>query len=458
VNGIRLLHVCTAVAITVVALAAASAPAADADPAAAAARLQAAVAELTARRTAADQRWAAAVAEKTAARDELAAALLATELQRRQLAAGQTVREQAVHTQVDEAARLRAAIASAESAADQLAEHLQVLAGELPAATVPGALAADNRPDDIAAAADAFLAVGMAVRQVDATIRVVDGRELNVDLLQVGHVGHLYAADGEAGAAFRSPTDADGVRWAAVAPTAAAAIEAAVSAGSSATAIPLDVTCSLQQPRTIGDARLVTRLRAGGAVMIPLLAIAITALLLMLERMVVLYRDGARRESVVAAVLAAADAGDWAGAEDACVRRPGVVPRTLAACLRARPGGAQAMEDAIQEQLLHEVPRLRRFLGGIGVLAAVAPLLGLLGTVTGIIRTFHVLTVYGDAHPGAMAGGITEALMTTAAGLTIAIPILLGHAWLNGRADSVVADAERHAATLLNLLVSRGRS
>ena len=108
------------------------------------------------------------------------------------------------------------------------------------------------------------------------------------------------------------------------------------------------------------------------------------------------------------------------------------------------------MEDAVQEQLLHELPRLNRFMALISLLAAVSPLLGLLGTVTGIMQIFGVIRLFGNANPGLMAGGISEALITTAAGLAIAIPILLLHNLLTGRVDKIVSDAEKHAATLLN--------
>ena len=95
---------------------------------------------------------------------------------------------------------------------------------------------------------------------------------------------------------------------------------------------------------------------------------------------------------------------------------------------------------------------MQKRLGGIATLAAIAPLLGLLGTVTGIIQTFGVLKVYSNANPGLMAGGISEALVTTASGLVIAIPILLMHSLLSGRIDGLIADAERNAATLYNVL------
>ena len=86
-------------------------------------------------------------------------------------------------------------------------------------------------------------------------------------------------------------------------------------------------------------------------------------------------------------------------------------------------------------------------------LGAVAPLLGLLGTVTGIIKTFDAIKIYGDTHPGLMAAGISEALVTTAAGLIVAIPTLLLHRLLSGKADKLISDGEKSAATLLNTLL-----
>jgi biopolymer transport protein ExbB len=134
------------------------------------------------------------------------------------------------------------------------------------------------------------------------------------------------------------------------------------------------------------------------------------------------------------------------------------VARGLSACLANVGGGAKAMEDGFQEQLLHELPRLERSLSGIGMLAAVAPLLGLLGTVTGIIQTFGVIRVFGNANPGLMAGGIAEALVTTATGLVIAIPTLLFHSVLRSRVELLTGHAEQGAATLLNHLAGNGGS
>ena len=89
------------------------------------------------------------------------------------------------------------------------------------------------------------------------------------------------------------------------------------------------------------------------------------------------------------------------------------------------------------------------------MLAAIAPLLGLLGTVTGIIASFETITALGSNEPRLLAGGISEALVTTATGLIVAIPVLLAHGFLAGRIDRLVADAERYAAALIGVLRER---
>ena len=110
------------------------------------------------------------------------------------------------------------------------------------------------------------------------------------------------------------------------------------------------------------------------------------------------------------------------------------------------------LDDAIQETFLHVFPKLERFLPSIGMLSTVAPILGLLGTVTGIIAIFDVITVVGGGKPRLLAGGISEALITTAAGLIIAIPGLLAHSFLSGRINGIISDAEFFAASLSNLI------
>ncbi len=95
---------------------------------------------------------------------------------------------------------------------------------------------------------------------------------------------------------------------------------------------------------------------------------------------------------------------------------------------------------------------LERYLGMLGTIAAVSPLLGLLGTVVGMIRTFRAITVAGVGDPTAMAGGIAEALITTAAGLIIAVPALMAYRYLRGRVDALVIRMEKESIKLVQAI------
>lgn len=145
-------------------------------------------------------------------------------------------------------------------------------------------------------------------------------------------------------------------------------------------------------------------------------------------------------------------AGDWPGCIQACQAENKPVARVLAAGLAARNLSREDMENVLQEALLKEIPRLERFLSTLGMLAAIAPLLGLLGTVTGMINVFHVITLQGTSDPRLMSGGISEALVTTMLGLSVAIPLMLLHNILNRSVDRLVGDMEEQSVSLVNMI------
>ncbi|MFP4225112.1 MAG: MotA/TolQ/ExbB proton channel family protein, partial [Desulfobacterales bacterium] len=106
--------------------------------------------------------------------------------------------------------------------------------------------------------------------------------------------------------------------------------------------------------------------------------------------------------------------------------------------------------------VLRQVPRLERFIATLSILAAVAPLLGLLGTVTGMINTFQVITLFGTGDPKLMSGGISEALVTTQLGLAVAIPIMLLHHFLERRVDKILGDIEEKGNKVTVELLKKG--
>ena len=307
-----------------------------------------------------------------------------------------------------------------------------------------------------------LLAEGRGSERYETALWTARGEEENVTVVRIGHVAAAYLAAGDrVGLAVRSP-GGEGYRWRerlpgsvrAAAREAAGRLEGGAAPGS--VVFPSDVTRSLSEEQEYGGGGLWERAKAGGVVMIPLGAVAGLALVLIIERLLFFSREARSSDLHAHAVLEHCSAGDLTPAENYCRRHRGPLVRALGACLAHRREGVVAMEDAVQEAVLHEVPRLERFFPTLGMLATVAPLLGLLGTVTGMIRTFDMITMHGAGEPRLMAGGISEALTTTATGLIIAIPILLVHNALSGKMEKVVADTERYAASLLVLLRSKG--
>ena len=363
-----------------------------------------------------------------------------------------------------------------------IAEQISITASEIPGEETEAAnaddiarkLLAERGPDSHGPDLDDILAItgildhlhqhatSMQVNRV--SIRTADGLLEDVKLLSAGHIAFAYETsdDGRVGFALSSPADASGYRWTESLgrPTAnelRAFMNAIETRETDIVSVPVDVTQRLSIETVLNRRSLAEQLVAGGPVMFPLAALAVLALAIIIERSWSLFFRNPGNEKLVREVLESCGNNRCAEAEALLSSgRNSVVTRTLSACLRNRSNGIRAMEDSVQEQLLHELPRLRRFLTGLTILAAVAPLLGLLGTVTGIIRTFGVIRAFGNSNPGLMAGGISEALITTATGLIIAIPILLTRGVLRGRMDKITSSAEKHAASLLNMLSRRG--
>ncbi|MBA1333221.1 flagellar motor protein MotA, partial [Candidatus Endoriftia persephone str. Guaymas] len=110
---------------------------------------------------------------------------------------------------------------------------------------------------------------------------------------------------------------------------------------------------------------------------------------------------------------------------------------------------AETLQLRLDEAILKEIPRLRRGLPLVGILAAVAPLLGLLGTVTGMIETFQSITLFGAGDPRLMSGGISQALVTTELGLAAAIPLVLLHSFISGRSNRLIQILDEQSAAMV---------
>nr|WP_239090171.1 MotA/TolQ/ExbB proton channel family protein [Marinomonas ostreistagni] len=119
--------------------------------------------------------------------------------------------------------------------------------------------------------------------------------------------------------------------------------------------------------------------------------------------------------------------------------------------------GRRAMKESIQEAANHVIHELERFMSTLGTIAAIAPLIGLLGTVVGMIKVFNVLMEQGAGNTQLLAGGISEALLTTAAGLAVAIPALVFHRYFARRIDELVVNMEQQSTKLIDVLNADGK-
>lgn len=193
-------------------------------------------------------------------------------------------------------------------------------------------------------------------------------------------------------------------------------------------------------------------LRSGGPIVVPILLIGLFALGVVIERLIYFRRirvPGGLKERVISL----AREGRWeALAEVLGQHRGHPLGRVLLRLLQERGKGREVLEAALDEALLREGVGLERFLQALRVMGAVAPLLGLLGTVVGIISTFRAITLFGTGNPRLMAGGISEALVTTEVGLMVAIPVMLLHSYLSSRAERASVEVEEAALGLIGLM------
>ena len=199
---------------------------------------------------------------------------------------------------------------------------------------------------------------------------------------------------------------------------------------------------------------MMDQLKSGGVLVIPILLVGLVALVLIVERSIFLAKVRQNTDALMTRVTELVGAGDIEGAVKATYpHRDRPTGRVLMAGLRHREDSREVIESSLSEAMLRESPRLERFLGALKACAAVAPLLGLLGTVTGMINTFQVITTHGTGDPRLMAGGISEAMVTTQVGLAVAIPVMLFAAFLGRRARNLSQDMEEKGLALMGTLL-----
>jgi biopolymer transport protein ExbB len=197
----------------------------------------------------------------------------------------------------------------------------------------------------------------------------------------------------------------------------------------------------------------------GGPMMYFILACSVIALAVVIERLLRLYSVRTDEERFTKQLKTLIEEDNILGSVELCENTPGPVARVCKMGLLKHDRSKAEIKEAIEDAAVHEIPALEKRLPVLATIAHISPLLGLLGTVLGMIKAFHKIQELTGAgrpvDPGQLAEGIWEALITTAFGLLVAIPTFVAYNYLVSRVDGVVTDMERTATDLVNLLDQR---
>ncbi len=189
--------------------------------------------------------------------------------------------------------------------------------------------------------------------------------------------------------------------------------------------------------------------------MAPIILCAIIAMGIILERFWTLQQKRVIPEDLTSKVWGWVKKNQLDQKQIQTLHQGSPLGQILAAGLINRDRDRTVLKDAIEDTGRHVVHELERYLETLGTIAAITPLLGLLGTVLGMVEVFTEITTQGVGNPTALAGGIATALITTAAGLTIAIPALIGYRYYRNRVDTLVVEMEKEAIKLVEALHRR---
>jgi biopolymer transport protein ExbB len=188
----------------------------------------------------------------------------------------------------------------------------------------------------------------------------------------------------------------------------------------------------------------------GGIIMIPLFLCSITALAITIEKFVALRRRKVIVPEVVSVLENVKGANDLGLAVSICEKHNGPFANIIRISLENHKLPREEIKETLLDQGRQEIHQLEKGLGMLETIAGIAPLLGLLGTVLGILKVFKVISVMGVGQATALAGGISEALITTIAGLFIGIPALVAYNYFSSRAEALVLEIEKYSNRLLN--------
>ncbi len=303
--------------------------------------------------------------------------------------------------------------------------------------------------DDVAslfAAARQFLAESSRVRREPGEFFLSDGARVSGDIIRVGSIAAYGISDRGTGA-LAPAGDQDLKLWNVDAEQAARE----VATGAMPDQLPIFIYESLtNEIETKAAKGMFDVISSGGVIGWIIFGLGVLGLILVSLRAIFLQQASSSTDRVMDSVSAHVRRGDRQAALDVLKKKKGSTSRVMSAAIRNLDRDREHLEDIVSESILHESSHLNRFGAFILVIAAVSPLLGLLGTVTGMISTFDVITEFGTGDPKLLSGGISIALVTTELGLIVAIPLLLLGNLLSGWAEGIKDNMEKATLRIIN--------
>ncbi len=200
-------------------------------------------------------------------------------------------------------------------------------------------------------------------------------------------------------------------------------------------------------------------LKAGGFLILPILICSVIALAIVIERFFTLKTRNIIPENIISKAHKLVASGNVPSKKEIeSVRNSSLVGKVLAAGLSSLQSPRHIMKESLEETGRHVAHEMDKYMTALGTIAAVTPLLGLLGTVVGMIEVFSVITQMGVGSPTDLAGGISTALITTAAGISVAVPALIFHRYFKGKTNDYVVRMEQEALKMVELASDNRRS
>jgi len=191
----------------------------------------------------------------------------------------------------------------------------------------------------------------------------------------------------------------------------------------------------------------------GGPILWVILLLAVPVLAILIERLLYFQRISTDEDKLFARVKGAVEKGHYDEALAICDTVEAPIAGLIRAAVENRDLPEADLKEAVKDAAVRELPAIEHSIAAVNVIAGISPLLGLLGTVSGIIASFNVLgSTAAQTDPSVLAKGISEALLTTAAGIIIAVPSMVIYAWLSGAANNVIGRLEGQANELVRIV------